>query len=241
MAEETTNTTPDASKSNNKSMMIVGVVALLAIGGIILYNQMTKTPADKAKEAVEQQATDLEKSVEQGTKETANEAEDVAKQGTEVMEEKAQLDEEKMELKETTTKNLVEVATEAKTFTTLLTALKTVGLDKVLATGGPYTVFAPNEEAFKKLPAGTLESLLKDPTKLADILKYHVVSGKVMSSDIKNGTQSPTLQGAKVSFTVNPDGTVTVNGAKVVKADVNAANGVIHVVDTVLIPSPSGN
>ena len=240
MAEETTNTTSNPSKSN-KSMMIVGVVALLGIGGIILYNQMTKTPADKAKEAVEQQATDLEKSVEQGAEETANEAEDVAKQGEEVAEEKAQLEEEKTELKETTTQNLVEVATEAKTFTTLLTALKTVGLDKVLATGGPYTVFAPNEEAFKKLPAGTVASLLKDPTKLTDILKYHVVSGKVMSSDLKNGMQSPTLQGAKISFTVNPDGTVTVNGAKVVKADVNASNGVIHVVDTVLIPAPSGN
>ena len=138
--------------------------------------------------------------------------------------------------------DIVDTAVAAGQFTTLATALQAAGLVDALKGDGPFTVFAPTDEAFAKLPAGTLDELLKDPTAaLADILKYHVVSGKVMAADVTDGMTAPTLQGAELKFTVK-DGNVYVNDAMVTQADVEASNGVIHVIDSVLLPpttSPS--
>ncbi len=137
--------------------------------------------------------------------------------------------------------NIVETAMGAGTFGTLIAAAKAAGLDGALATGKDLTVFAPTDEAFKKLPAGTVEDLLKpeNKAKLAAILSYHVVGSKIMAADIKDGKQEvKTIKEGgdnMIDVEKTADG-VTVDGAKVVTADVAADNGVIHVIDTVILP-----
>lgn len=133
--------------------------------------------------------------------------------------------------------DIVDTAVAAGSFNTLVAAVKAAGLVDALKGPGPLTVFAPTDEAFAKLPAGTLDSLLKPENKeqLKGILLYHVVSGKVMSGDIKGPLKPATLQGATIDV-LPAGGGVTVNGAKVTAADVGADNGVIHVIDTVILP-----
>lgn len=134
-----------------------------------------------------------------------------------------------------TKKDIVETAVEADDFTTLVAALEKAGLVETLKGKGPYTVFAPTDEAFGKLLAKldiTKEELLARED-LADILKYHVLPGKVMSTDLKDGMQVETLSGKTVTISLNP---VQVNKANVIKADIEASNGVIHVIDAVLLP-----
>jgi uncharacterized surface protein with fasciclin (FAS1) repeats len=133
-------------------------------------------------------------------------------------------------------KDLVAVAGGADNFKTLVAALKAAGLVETLQGQGPFTVFAPTDEAFAKLPAGTVEDLLKpeNKQKLVAILKYHVVPGKVMAADVKT-MEAKTVQGQTVEIVV-ADAGVTVNGAKVLKTDVMADNGVIHVIDAVILP-----
>jgi uncharacterized surface protein with fasciclin (FAS1) repeats len=135
----------------------------------------------------------------------------------------------------TNAKTIVDIAAADSNFSTLVTAVKAAGLAETLSAEGPYTVFTPTNEAFAKLPEGTVESLLQDKEKLANILTYHVVPGKVMSADVLNLTTATTVQGDNISITV--DGTkVMVNDANVIKTDIEASNGVIHVIDTVLMP-----
>ena len=133
-------------------------------------------------------------------------------------------------------KDLVAVAGGADNFKTLVAAIKAAGLVETLQGKGPFTVFAPTDAAFAKLPAGTVEDLLKpeNKEKLVAILTYHVISGKVMAADVKT-MDAKTVQGQSVEIIV-ADAGVTVNGAKVVKTDVMADNGVIHVIDTVILP-----
>jgi uncharacterized surface protein with fasciclin (FAS1) repeats len=135
-------------------------------------------------------------------------------------------------------KNIVEIAAEAGNFNTLVAAVKAAGLVETLSGAGPFTVFAPTDAAFAKLPAGTIEALLADKAKLTSILTFHVVSGKVMAADIikANGAKPTTVNGLPLDVVVR-DGKVHVNGAQVVTADIAASNGVIHVIDTVLLPS----
>jgi uncharacterized surface protein with fasciclin (FAS1) repeats len=130
--------------------------------------------------------------------------------------------------------DIVDTAVSAGQFNTLVKAVQAAGLADTLKGKGPFTVFAPTDAAFAKLPAGTVESLLNDKEKLAKILTYHVVPGKVMSSDVKTGAVS-TVQGQPLNVVADSRG-VKVNDAKVVKADVLASNGVIHVIDTVVLP-----
>ena len=140
-------------------------------------------------------------------------------------------------------KNIVQVATEAGSFNTLVTAVKAAGLAETLQGPGPFTVFAPTDAAFAKLPAGTIEALLADKQKLASILTFHVLSGKVVAGDIvkTNGATPTTVNGQPLDIVVK-DGKVFVNGAQVVTADIQASNGVIHVIDSVLLPAaaPAG-
>lgn len=133
--------------------------------------------------------------------------------------------------------DIVDTAVAAGSFNTLATALKAAGLVETLKGPGPFTVFAPTDEAFAKLPAGTLESLLKpeNKAKLAGILTYHVVAGKVMAADVVKLTGAKTVNGQSVKITVD-GGKVKVDGANVVKTDIAASNGVIHVIDAVLLP-----
>jgi uncharacterized surface protein with fasciclin (FAS1) repeats len=131
---------------------------------------------------------------------------------------------------------IVGIAASNVNFTTLVAAAKAAGLVETLSGKGPFTVFAPTDEAFKKLPAGTVESLLKPENKgkLAAILKYHVVSGKVMAADVNPGKVT-TVQGSKATIKAT-DGKVTIDGANVVKTDIVGSNGVIHVIDAVILP-----
>jgi uncharacterized surface protein with fasciclin (FAS1) repeats len=132
--------------------------------------------------------------------------------------------------------DIVAVASSAGSFKTLVAAVKAAGLVETLQGKGPFTVFAPTDEAFAKLPPGTVEGLLKpeNKDKLVAILTYHVVPGKVMAADVKT-MMVKTVNGKELSIKVD-DGKVTVNDAKVIKTDVAASNGVIHVIDTVLLP-----
>ncbi len=132
--------------------------------------------------------------------------------------------------------NIVETAVAAGSFKTLVAAVKAAGLVETLSGTGPFTVFAPTDEAFAKLPAGTLDDLLKpeNKEKLAGILTYHVVAGKVMAADVKAG-EVATVNGAKATIAVTADG-VTIDKAKVVKTDIATSNGVIHVIDSVILP-----
>lgn len=134
-------------------------------------------------------------------------------------------------------KDIVDTAVGAGNFKTLAAALKAADLVDTLKGKGPYTVFAPTDEAFAKLPAGTVESLLKpeNKKKLVGILTYHVVSGKVMAKDVVKLTEAKTVQGSPVKILAE-DGKVMVDGAKVIKTDIESSNGVIHVIDTVLMP-----
>jgi uncharacterized surface protein with fasciclin (FAS1) repeats len=132
--------------------------------------------------------------------------------------------------------DIVDVATEAGTFSTLLAAAEAAGLVDVLRSAGPFTVFAPTDEAFAALPEGTVESLLQNPDALRDILLYHVVSGKVMAADVIKLDRAETAQGGWVSISTY-GGTVRINDARVVTADVEASNGVIHVIDAVILPT----
>ncbi len=132
--------------------------------------------------------------------------------------------------------DIVDVAAGNGSFNTLVAAVKAAGLVDTLKGEGPFTVFAPTDDAFAKLPEGTVESLLKpeNKDKLVAILTYHVVSGKVMAADVVDLTSATTVQGSDVS--VKASDKVMINDATVVMADVKAKNGVIHVIDTVLIP-----
>ena len=130
--------------------------------------------------------------------------------------------------------DIVDTAKAAGSFKTLVVAIEAAGLTQTLQGKGPFTVFAPTDEAFAKLPPGTLDALLNDKAKLSKILTYHVVSGEVMAKDVKPGKVT-TVEGDKINITKSTSG-VKVNDANVVKTDVMASNGVIHVIDTVLIP-----
>ena len=134
-------------------------------------------------------------------------------------------------------KTIVENAVKLDGFKTLVAAVKAAGLVDTLSGKGPFTVFAPTDEAFAKLPKGTLETLLKpeNKDKLVAILTYHVVPGKVMAKDVVKLSEAKTVQGTKVSIKVK-DGSVMIDKAKVAKADVACSNGVIHVLDTVILP-----
>jgi uncharacterized surface protein with fasciclin (FAS1) repeats len=131
-------------------------------------------------------------------------------------------------------KDIVDTAVAAGSFKTLATALQAAGLIETLKGAGPFTVFAPTDEAFAKIPKADLDALLKDKAKLTAVLTYHVVAGKVMAADVVKLTSARTVQGSSVK--IDASNGVKVDNAKVVKADVMASNGVIHVIDTVVFP-----
>lgn len=135
-------------------------------------------------------------------------------------------------------KDIVDTAVAAGDFNTLVTAVKAAELVETLKSEGPYTVFAPTDAAFAKLPEGMLASLLEpeNKAKLAGILTYHVVDGKVMAADVVKMTEAKTVNGQMLKI-VTTDGKVMVNGANVVKTDIECSNGVIHVIDAVVLPN----
>jgi uncharacterized surface protein with fasciclin (FAS1) repeats len=134
-------------------------------------------------------------------------------------------------------KDIVDTAVDAGSFKTLVAAVKAAGLVDTLKGAGPFTVFAPTDEAFAKLPTGTVESLLKpeNKAKLVALLTYHVVPGKVTAADVVKLKEAKTVQGSSAKITVK-DNKVMVDGANVVKTDIMTSNGVIHVIDAVIMP-----
>ncbi len=132
------------------------------------------------------------------------------------------------------TSDIVDTATAAGSFKTLLAAVEAGGLVDTLKGPGPFTVFAPTDEAFAKLPPGTVDALLADKAKLVAVLTYHVVAGNVSSAQVSGMTEAATVQGGKVK--IDTTSGVKINDATVIKADIAASNGVIHVIDTVLMP-----
>ena len=132
-------------------------------------------------------------------------------------------------------KTIIDTATDAGKFATLLNAFKAAALTDSMRAQGPYTVFAPTDEAFTQLPAGALNALLKDRKKLRAILEYHMVPGVLGMTDLKSGDVT-TVEGAPLVLATQQDGKVTVNGAKILQADIEASNGVIHAVNAVLLP-----
>lgn len=133
------------------------------------------------------------------------------------------------------TKDIVTIALESDKFNTLIKALTETGLVEALKGDGPFTVFAPTDDAFAKLPEGTVEALLKDKETLKSILLFHVVSGSVTSKQVVNLDKAETLAGKNVKVKVNDD-KVMINDSQVIAADIMATNGIIHIIDTVLIP-----
>ncbi|MEH2121490.1 fasciclin domain-containing protein [Nostoc sp.] len=131
--------------------------------------------------------------------------------------------------------NIIDTASNNGSFTTLVAAIQAAGLVDTLKGPGPFTVFAPTDEAFNKLPAGTVDALLQDIPKLKKILTYHVVSGKVLAADVVKLKTATTVEGSDVK--IDASNGVKINDAKVATPDVAADNGVIHVIDTVLIPA----
>ena len=131
-------------------------------------------------------------------------------------------------------KDIVDTAVAAGTFKTLATALQAAGLVDTLKGKGPFTVFAPTDEAFAKIPKADLDALIADKAKLTKVLTYHVVAGKVMAADVTKLKEAKTVEGQMVKIDTSHG--VMVNNAKVIKADVEASNGVIHVIDTVILP-----
>lgn len=131
--------------------------------------------------------------------------------------------------------DLVETASTSGTFKTFLAAARAAGISETLKNSGPYTVFAPSDSAFGKLPPGTMSSLMKDKTRLAEMISYHVIPGKVTVADVKPG-KVRTIQGESLTLT-SDNGKVTVDSANVIQSDLMADNGVIHEIDTVVMPS----
>ncbi len=132
--------------------------------------------------------------------------------------------------------DIVDTAVAAGDFTTLASLLEAAGLVETLKGPGPFTVFAPTDEAFAKVPQETLDALAADPEgALTDVLTYHVISGKIMAADVTDGLETETLQGSTVKFTVK-DGSVMINDANIIQTDIECSNGVIHVIDAVILP-----
>ncbi len=131
--------------------------------------------------------------------------------------------------------NIVETAVDAGSFTTLVAAVQAAGLVDTLSGEGPFTVFAPTDEAFSALPEGTVEGLLNDIPTLTAILNYHVVPGAVMSTDLSDGMTATTVQGTDITISIGEG--VMIDGANVVAADIETSNGIIHVIDSVILPT----
>lgn len=134
--------------------------------------------------------------------------------------------------------DIVEIAAADGRFTTLVKAVEAAGLVETLKGAGPFTVFAPTDEAFGKLPPGALDGLIEDVPALKNVLLYHVLPGKVMAADVVKLVSAATALGPEIVIATTPEGAVTINGATVLIADIEAKNGVIHVIDAVIIPPP---
>ncbi len=202
----------ESKKTNWLVMGLIGLVVVV-LGGFLVMNSQNSNTSESNQETEQTAQEDVQNSNEETTTEESSQGETMAEP----------------------TQNIVEIASGNESFKTLVQAVTAAGLVDTLAGEGPFTVFAPTDEAFAKLPEGTLESLLANPDELTKVLTYHVVPGKVMAEDVVTLTKATTVQGQDVTIKVEGE-TVMVNGAKVTATDIEGTNGVIHVIDTVLLP-----
>jgi len=133
-------------------------------------------------------------------------------------------------------KDILDTAISTGSFTTLVTAARAAGLDETLKSEGPYTIFAPTDEAFAKLPPGTIDAWLSDVPTLISLLSYHIVPGKVLEDDVLEIEFAQTILGEELTIDLDPEDNLQVNNAKVIESDIVCGNGVIHVIDQVLLP-----
>jgi len=203
------------NNANKTNWLMIGLVglAIVAIGGFLMMNNQS----DEANQTDQQMEQATQEEVQNSNEETTPEE---SSQGEAMIE---------------PTQNIVEIASGNESFKTLVQAVTAAGLVDTLTGEGPFTVFAPTDEAFAKLPEETLESLLANPAELTKVLTYHVVPGKVMAEDVVTLTKATTVQGQDVTIKVEGE-TVMVNDSKVTTTDIEGTNGVIHVIDTVLLP-----
>ena len=199
-----------------KQLLILFVVMLAVFAAIGCTDTEDQPTTEENITGDEEEITGAEEDIE----ENVSDAED------EMMENDS-MDEEGMDI--------VQTANDAGSFETLVLALNTTGLDETLSEEGPYTVFAPTDDAFEELPEGTLDALMEDEEQLSEVLTYHVVSGEYMASDLTDGTTLETVQGEMITINVTDDN-VMVDDANVVQPDIVASNGVIHVIDAVILP-----
>jgi uncharacterized surface protein with fasciclin (FAS1) repeats len=206
-------------ENNNKTnwllMGLVGFVILAVVGLLIMNNQGSDTT---------QQTNDTEQTEQVNQQEVQNSKEETSNEESSQGENMTE-----------PTQNIVEIASGNENFKTLVQAVTAANLVETLSGEGPFTVFAPTDEAFAKLPEGTIENLLANPEELTKVLTYHVVAGKVMAEDVVKLTNAATVQGQNVTIKVEGD-KVMINDSTVTSTDIEATNGVIHVIDTVLLP-----
>jgi len=199
-----------------KQLLILFVVMLAVFAAIGCTDTEDQPTTEENITGDEEEITGAEEDIEENVSDAEEE-----------MMENDSMDEEEMDI--------VETANDAGSFETLVLALNTTGLDETLSEEGPYTVFAPTDEAFEELPEGTLDTLMEDEEQLSEVLTYHVVSGEYMASDLTDGTTLETVQGEMITINVTDDN-VMVDDANVIQPDIVASNGVIHVIDAVILP-----
>jgi uncharacterized surface protein with fasciclin (FAS1) repeats len=190
---------------NKNNILIIGLVLLLVVGGLLFVTAGNRPGMNEEEQVMVNESMDQN-----------------------IQEEGSQMDVEEQN-------TIVDIAVGNPDFSTLVTALQEAGLVEVLAGEGPFTVFAPTNEAFAKIPEETLNEILADKEQLTQILTYHVVAGKVMAEDVVSLSSATTVQGGDLAIEVMGN-SVMVNNANVIQTDIEASNGVIHVIDTVLIP-----
>lgn len=204
-------------EQSNNLPIIIAVVAVVAIAiGLLIFNNQTQRGSQTATDA-ESPSADSEDGMME---------DDVMMQDEDMMEDDTMMDKG----------NIVSVAQEAGSFDTLIAAVEAADLAETLQGPGPFTVFAPTDEAFEALPAGTLDELLADPEQLSQILLYHVVEGEVTAEQVVTLDEAETVQGSPVAISVVGGEVVLNESVNVVTTDVVASNGVIHVIDAVLLP-----
>lgn len=193
-----------------------------------------------AEETPEEVAEETAEEAQETAEEAGEEAEETAEEAQEEIEEAQEATQEAIEAEETAQEaeerlNLVETAVESGQFDTLIAAVQAADLEETLSGEGPFTVFAPTDSAFDALPEGTLDELLDDEEALTNVLLYHVADGELMAADVVEMESIETLQGEELAVNVTDD-TVMVDNATIITTDIEASNGVIHVIDAVLIP-----
>lgn len=196
----------------NNNTIIFGLIGVVAVGALVLFATMGGNNNNQTDQT--QTQTDTEQ----------------------VVMEQQMMEEESMDEPTTEMQSIVDIAAGNPDFSILVTAVTEAGLVDTLSTGGPYTVFAPTNAAFEALGQQTIDAVLADKEQLTNILTYHVVEGKVMAQDVLGLTSATALNGGTLNVTVEDAKKVMINDATVVTTDIEASNGVIHVIDTVLMP-----